>query len=192
VLVLGRIAVRKGIEDVVAVARLLRERDVDACVRVVGGPSQWSDYTKLLDDLPPDTAHYAGSVPASQVPAELARADVLLQASKYEPFALTVAEALGAGVPVVATSEVGAVEGVDRRVVTEVEPGDVQGMATALVAMLDEVRSAPSETRALARAEAHRLFAPERVCEMISLALEELVDGRQPSSPMLVGSGERA
>jgi len=177
VLVLGRIAARKGVEDVVAVARALLERGVAVKLRVVGGPSLWSDYTKLLQDLPQENAEYVGEVPSSGVPGELARSDILLQASKYEPFGLTVAEALAAGIPVVATSEVGAIEGVDRSVVAEVEPGDVQGMATAIAAMLTRLATAPTEMGTLAQAEAGRLFASERVCAQISLALEELVDG---------------
>jgi glycosyltransferase involved in cell wall biosynthesis len=177
VLVLGRIAVRKGIEDVVAVAQSLLERDVDVHIRVIGGPSMWSDYTTLLEDLPEENAEYAGQLPSAQIPAELARSDILLQASKYEPFALTVAEALAAGVPVVATSEVGAIEGVDRSVVAEVAPGDVPGMAAAIAAMLQTLKTSATETNALARAEAARLFAPERVCEKISNALEQLVAG---------------
>ena len=175
VLVLGRIAVRKGIEDVVAVARTLCERNVDARIRVVGGPSLWSDYTSLLEDLPAENAEYAGGVPASEVPGELARADILLQASKYEPFALTVAEALAAGLPVVATSEVGAIEGVDRTVIADIASGDVGGMATAITGMIERIESSPAETRAAARAEAQRLFAPEVVCRQISDALERLV-----------------
>lgn len=187
VLVLGRIAARKGVEDVVAVARRLLERGVDVRVRVVGGPSLWSDYTKLLDDLPAESSEYAGSVPASQIPAELARGDVLLQASKYEPFALTVAEALAAGVPVVATSEVGAIEGVDRSVAAEVKPGDVEGMTSAITAMLKRLQASPAETRSLAQAEAARLFAPDRVCEQVSIALERLVDGARQQD-----AGERS
>jgi glycosyltransferase involved in cell wall biosynthesis len=175
VLVLGRISARKGIEDVVALARLLLERQVDVRIRVVGGPSLWSDYTTLLEDLPVENAEYAGRIPPSEIPAELARSHVLLQASKYEPFAVTVSEALAAGVPVVATSEVGAIEGVDRSVVSEVAPGDVDAMASAIVAMIEQMRTSPGETRAMARAEAARLFAPERVCEQISTALEGLV-----------------
>ncbi len=181
VLVLGRISARKGIEDVVAVARTLHERNVDVRIRVLGGPSLWSDYTKLLEDLPAENAEYAGPVPAAEIPGELARADVLLQASKYEPFGLTVAEALAAGVPVVATSEVGAIEGVDRSVLTEVQPGDVEGMASAItttIASLASLGSNPGEIHARARAEAERLFAPEVVCGQISEALlEMLVEG---------------
>jgi glycosyltransferase involved in cell wall biosynthesis len=175
VLVLGRISVRKGVEDVVAVAHALLERHVDARIRILGGPSLWSDYTKLLDDLPATNAEYAGHVPAAEIPAELARSDLLLQASKYEPFGLTVGEALAAGVPVVATSEVGAVEGVERSVLTEVAPGDVEAMAGAIAAMLERARVHRDEISATARAEAARLFATERVCEQISAELERLV-----------------
>lgn len=177
ILVLGRIAVRKGLEDVIALARMLLERDVDVRFRVIGGPSLWSDYTKLLADLPAENSEYAGRIPPSEIPAELAGGDVLLQASKYEPFALTVAEALAAGVPVVATSEVGAIEGVDRSVVSEVRPGDVEGMASAITAMLAKLQANPSEIRSTACAEAQRLFAPDVVCEQISDALVRLVDG---------------
>lgn len=175
ILVLGRIAVRKGIEDVVAVAEELLSRDVEVRIRIVGGPSLASDYTKLLEHLPSENAEYAGPVDASEVPGELARSDVLLAPSKYEPFALTVAEALAEGVPVVATSEVGAIENVDRSVAAEVPPGDVPAMATAIAAMLDRVRREPEELRSKARAEAERLFAPDMICEQISRALERLV-----------------
>jgi glycosyltransferase involved in cell wall biosynthesis len=178
VLVLGRIAARKGIEDVVAVAGELLASGTAVRLRVVGGPSLWSDYTKLLEDLPPGNAEYAGALPASEIPAELEQSDVLLQASKYEPFALTVGEALAAGVPVVGTSEVGAIEGVDRSVAAEVSPGDVGAMASEIVQMLDRVRADPARISALARSEAERLFAPELVCEQISAELERLLGAR--------------
>ena len=177
VLVLGRVAVRKGIDDVVAVARMLPRRGVDARIRVVGGPSLWSDYTPLLDELPGESAEYAGGVPAEEIPGELARANVLLQASRYEPFALTVAEALAAGLPVVATSEVGAIEEVARTVVAEVAPRDIAGMTTAIAAMLERIERDPTGVRSAARAEAQRLFAPEVVCAQVSQALARLVGG---------------
>ncbi len=178
VLVLGRIAVRKGVEDVIAVAKLLSQRGVKVRVRVVGGPSLWSDYRPLLEDLPSENSEYAGQVPPSVVPQELAESDILLQASKYEPFALTVAEALAAGVPVVATTEVGATEGTDEKVVAVTRPSDVEGMADAIAAMIERLHDSPEQTRSEARAEAERLFSPELVCEQISAALQELVAAR--------------
>ncbi|HEX3911281.1 MAG TPA: glycosyltransferase family 4 protein [Solirubrobacteraceae bacterium] len=177
ILVLGRVAVRKGVEDVIAVARILQQRGIEARVRVIGGPDLSSDYTKLLEDLPPENSHYLGRIPPSQVPEELAQSDILLQASKYEPFGLTVAEALAAGVPVVATDEVGAAEQIDPAVAAVVAAGDVEGLVAAIVAMLERLRADAPQTRALARAEAERRYAPALVCREVSLALERLLDG---------------
>lgn len=177
IIVLGRIATGKGVEHVVALAKHLLEGGVDVRIRVVGGTSVWSSYTKLLDDLPGENSEYAGHVPASEVPGELAGSDILLQASKYEAFALTVAEALASGVPVVATSEVGAIERVDRSVAAVTAPGDVEAMAAGIVAMIERLREDPVGTRAKARAEAERLFAPEVVCEGVSAALADLLAG---------------
>ncbi|HEV7585990.1 MAG TPA: glycosyltransferase family 4 protein [Solirubrobacteraceae bacterium] len=177
VLVPTRIAVRKGIEDVVAVARTLRDRGVEARIRVVGGPSLFSDYRKLLDDLPPENAEYAGAVSHSEMPGEFRNSDMVLLPSKFDPCPLAVLEALACGVPVVGTSEVGSIENVDRSVAAEVEPGDIDGLASAVIGMLDRLRSEPVETRELARAEAERLFAPEVICGQISDALEGLVTG---------------
>jgi glycosyltransferase involved in cell wall biosynthesis len=176
VLVLGRIAVRKGVEDAIAVAKLLRDRHVDARVLVTGGPALWSDYTKLLEDLPPENSEFTGRCPPAEMPDRLASSDVLIQASKYEPFALTVGEALAAGVPVAATTAVGASEGVDPGALIAVAPGDIEGLAGATEALLERLREQPERTRALARSEATRLFAPEVVCAQISNALEQLVD----------------
>jgi glycosyltransferase involved in cell wall biosynthesis len=177
VLVLGRVAARKGVENVVSLAQLLLERGAEVRFRIVGGTSLWSNYVKLLDDLPAENSEYVGRVNSARVPQEIAESDVLLQPSKYEPFALTVAEALAAGVPVVGTSEVGAVEGVDRSVAAAVEPGDVEGLAAAILATLERLRADRPRISALARAEAERLFAPDVVCAAIAAALERLVDG---------------
>ncbi len=180
VIVLGRIATGKGIENVVELARRLAERGEDVHIRLVGGTSVWSDYTRVLDDLPAANAEYAGHVGAEQVPDELARSDILLQASKYEAFALTVGEALASGVPVVATTEVGAIERVDPRVAVAVAPGDVEAMAAGVLDLRARLASDPG-LRALARAEAERLFAPEVVCAGITAALEGLVSGSSQS-----------
>jgi glycosyltransferase involved in cell wall biosynthesis len=175
VLVPGRLSMRKGLEDVIEVARALLARGVDARLRVVGGPSLWSDYSGLLEELPPENSEYGGRTPPMEMSSEFERSDVVLVASKYEPFGLTVGEALASGVPVVATSEVGAIEGIDEAVVATVAPGDVEAMATAITQMLDRLRAAPERVRALARSEAERRFAREVVCEQLSLALERLV-----------------
>jgi glycosyltransferase involved in cell wall biosynthesis len=174
ILVPARISARKGLQDVVELARALPRAGVHARLRVVGGPSTWSDYTCLLDQLPTENAEYGGPIPPKSMPDELARADIVLLASKYEPFGLSIAEALASGVPVVGTSEVGALEFVDPAVAVTVEPGDVAGMVRAIELLLARVGAAPAETRALARAEAERHFAREVVCTQLAAALQRV------------------
>jgi glycosyltransferase involved in cell wall biosynthesis len=182
VLVPTRISVRKGLEDVIAVSKLLGGRGVKARIRVIGGPSNWSDYTKLLDDLPRENAEYGGRIPPAKMSAELQAADIVLLASKYDPCPMSVLEALASGVPVVATNEVGSIEGIDRAVVAEVQVGDVPAMADAIELMLSRVQADHMKLRTMARAEAERRFARDVVCEQISDALVRLVGSTSQSA----------
>ena len=130
---------------------------LEAQIRVVGRTSLWSDYSRLLEGLPANAA-FPGKMPPDQVPGELYRSDVLLQASRYEPFGLTVSEALAAGVPVVATSEVGATEGVSPEVAAVLAPGDVPGMSDAIESMITaprgSLRATPPAWRSAQRGRA--------------------------------------
>jgi len=177
-LVLGRVSVRKGVEQIVTLSHALRSRNVDARIRIVGGHSLWSDYRPLLTGLDTTVAEYAGPIAADLVPLELQGADVLIQASSYEPFGLTVAEALASGVPVVATSEVGAVSGSSGEWYIETEPGDADGLADGVTAILARLRAAPGPVRRAARAHAERSFDPGHVVGCIVSALETLLEGR--------------
>jgi glycosyltransferase involved in cell wall biosynthesis len=176
VLVPTRLSLRKGLEDVVEIARALPPRGLDARVRVVGGPSMWSDYSKLLQRLPEESAEYGGRIPPREMPGELQRSDVVLVTSKYEPFGLTVAEALASGVPVIASSEVGAIEHVERHVASVVAPGDVSGFVDAIAEQLERLSRTADEIHTRARSEAERLFSPALICGQISEALEQLVE----------------
>lgn len=178
VIVPGRISMRKGIEDVIRVARVLQERGADVRLRIIGGPSTWSDYRKLLGDLPTENSEYVEKAPPAEMPAVFAQSDVMLQASKYDPCPMAVIESLASGVPVVATSEVGSIEGVSRAAVIEVTPGDVVGMADAIEEMMRRLHADSGSVRRTARAEAERRFAPEVVCAQVSNALEDLVKQR--------------
>jgi glycosyltransferase involved in cell wall biosynthesis len=172
ILYLSRIAVRKGVEMVVALSHRLSDLSGQVRILVVGERTLWSDYTPLLDDLNEEVATYYGDATA-EVPDLYRSAAFLIQPSHYEPFALTVAEALASGVPVVASDEVGAVEGVDPRVCRVFPAGDLdefESTVREMVATLAEARG--RELGELARAEAERLFAPDVVASELARCLE--------------------
>ncbi len=101
VLSVGRLTVRKGLEDVVALSRALHDLAGRVELDVVGAPSLWSDYSGLLLELDERVGRALGHLDRDEVAALVAGSLCLVQLSRYEPFGLTVAEALACGVPVV-------------------------------------------------------------------------------------------
>jgi glycosyltransferase involved in cell wall biosynthesis len=179
-LYVSRISARKGVELVVDLSRRLA--DLDGAVRIVvaGDRTLWSDYTHLLAGLDRRTARYVGY--RDDVAGLYRSADVLLQPSHFEPFALTVAEALATGVPVVATDVVGATEGIDARVCRTFRQGDLDGFERQVRGLVAELRSGARERLgALARAEAQRCFSSEATVTRIAAVLAEAA-GRPVSS----------
>jgi len=170
ILSVGRLTVRKGLEDVIALSSSLRDLEGKVELDVVGAPSLWSDYSGLLTQLDPGIGRALGRFERDGVATLLAGARCLLQLSRYEPFGLTVAEALACGVPVLVTTAVGAAEGLPGDVAWVVEPGDVASLDLAVRELL---ALEPDERAFLAgrcRTEAQR-FAPEVVAAALEAEL---------------------
>lgn len=177
ILFVSRIAARKGVESIVALSHRLRDLDGQVEIEVIGDHSLWSDYRPLLEGLEPTIARYSGLLSPEELGDRLRGAAMLLQPSHYEPFALTVGEALACGVPVITTTEVGATEEVDAEVAALVAPGDVDALEAAVRALLTRLDDPAQalEIRRRARAEAERRFSRERVGRLIVGSLEVLV-----------------
>jgi glycosyltransferase involved in cell wall biosynthesis len=173
VLFLGRISVRKGVEQIVQLSDRLKDLAGKIQIRIVGGHTMWSDYRPLLNHLDPQIAVYVGPVSPEQVREELANADMLIQPSTYEPFGLTTAEALAMGVPVIVSDEVGAAEHVSSACCWRFPAGDVDAFEGAVRAALREATSpAWDRVRTVSRAEAERLFGPKAVAAAVVNVLE--------------------
>ena len=171
-LFVSRISVRKGVEDIVALSHRLADLAGRIRLRVVGNHTLWSDYRPLLASLNLSVAEYTGSATPTQLANIYREADALIQPSHYEPFGITVGEALASGVPVVVTSSVGAAENVNPSCCRVVPDGALDHLEAEVRKLLDDVRGERrSEIRAVARSEAERLFAPSAVGASIVNAL---------------------
>jgi len=166
----GRLTVRKGLEDVVALSHALRDLAGRIEVVVVGAPSLWSDYSALLEDLDELIGRSVGHLGRDEVARLVARALCLVQLSRYEPFGLTVAEALACGTPVIVTPAVGAAQGLPADVARVVEPGDVAAVATAVRELLSLSGDEREFLAARCRAEAKR-FSPDVVAPLLEAEL---------------------
>jgi glycosyltransferase involved in cell wall biosynthesis len=109
-----------------------------------------SDHVKLL-----------GTVPNDEMPVHLARSHVLVVPSHYEAFAIAYLEAMGFGIPVIASTAGGA-----RELITHGEegfllsPGDVDALARYLQEMnQDRERLLRMSLAALRRIDAHPTWA---------------------------------
>jgi glycosyltransferase involved in cell wall biosynthesis len=157
---LGRISVRKGLELVVELSTRMRDLAGQVQFEIVGDPSLWSDYRRLLDDLDPTTAIVRGHVSYDELKEWIPTCDLMLQPAKYEPFGLTVGEALACGVPVVVTSEVGAGENLSEACSIRIPPCDVDALEEAVREMVIRLNSpARGPMQAAARSEAERLWS---------------------------------
>lgn len=168
----SRLAVRKGVEMMVALSHDLDDLAGDVAIELVGSPSLWSNYAPLLEDLNPRVARHLGYQGRDEMDALYRRAAALLAPSLFEPFGLTVAEALNYGLPVVASDEVGAVADVDPRVCHVFPAGDQRAFNDTVRAVVEAAPRVAPELRNLARAEARRLFNPTDVARQIVDVLE--------------------
>jgi glycosyltransferase involved in cell wall biosynthesis len=177
----GRISVRKGVDLIVELSHRLADLEGQVVLDIVGTETLWSDYRPLLADLHPGVARVHGYLERPELIRLLATADVLVHPAAFEPFGLTVGEALACGVPVVATIEVGAAEDVSPECCLLLPPRDIDALEKAVREMLDRLDAGDEAViRAQARAEAETLFAPRDVA---SQGLDVLVTTARREPP---------
>jgi glycosyltransferase involved in cell wall biosynthesis len=150
VLSVGTLEPRKNLARLVAAFERLPQRDVT--LAVVGpegwGPSLAEPAARLGDRL-----RLVGFVPRSQLTALYGGASVMCYPSLWEGYGLPVAEAMGAGAPVVTSAGIATEELVAGGAGLAVDPLDVDAIAGALSAVLDD-HDLAARLRAAGRARA--------------------------------------
>ncbi|MFI5890100.1 glycosyltransferase [Actinoplanes sp. NPDC051513] len=147
ILTVARLVERKGIEDLIRALPTVPHAEVV----VVGGPPDGDitadPYACKLGALArrcgvADRVRLAGAVSAHEMPSWYRSADLLAATPWYEPFGLTVLEAMACGVPVVASAVGGLVDTVVDGITGDlVAPRDPAGLARTLRRLLaDETR----------------------------------------------------
>lgn len=172
----SRLSARKGLEMVLELSHRLDDLAPEVTIQILGGASMWSDYSAHVEsDRNPRIAVRLPARPAGSMRDLYGQADIVLAPSHWEPFSLVTAEALAAGVPVVASDQIGAAEGVDREVCRIFPAGDMDAMEEAVRLLIAELKvsGAPQRFAATARAEAGRLFSQEGVGEVLLSVLTE-------------------
>jgi glycosyltransferase involved in cell wall biosynthesis len=177
VLFVGRLTKEKGVFDLVeAIPHVLARADCDLVVVGDGGQER-----KLRDQIRrlglEDRVTMTGYLAGSDLSGEYARATILVLPSWSEGFPTVLAEAMDAGLAIVTTRIRGAVDHLaDGENALFVEPRDVNGLASALVALLQD-RDLRTKMAAANR-ERVRLFDPELVGTEYLQVLQSIIGER--------------
>lgn len=140
ILCIGTLHEVKGQTHLIDACRLLRERGVDFVCRLVGdGPDEAALRTQVMEAGLADAVHFEGRKTRQEVIALLEATDVVVAPSvpsrdnRREGIPVVLMEAMGAGVPVIASDLSGIPELVEHEVSgLLVPPGDVAAIAAAL------------------------------------------------------------
>jgi glycosyltransferase involved in cell wall biosynthesis len=152
VLAAGRLAAQKGFGTLLAAAARWQRRD-PAPLLVVAGEGPLADRLHRQARSSGLAVRFLGH--RRDIPALLACADVVVVASSWEGQPLIVQETLRAGRPLVATRVGGIPDLTGEDGALLVSPGDAEGLAAAVLRVLDDPeRSAKLSAAALARAAA--------------------------------------
>lgn len=153
-LAVGTLIPRKGFDLLLEAAAELQTRGRRFVLDVVGG-GRPDELRRLRDGLGlADAVRFLGRLDRPGVDAVLAACDVFVSSSHAETFGVAIAEALCAGVPVVATAVGGVPEVVQDGWGVLVPPGDAGSLADALASILDRLGIYDSE--AIGRAARQR------------------------------------
>lgn len=182
-LFVSRIAVRKGVEMMVELSHRLTDLSDKVRILIVGNHSLWSDYRGLLSQMNTEVATYMGQLSGGEMDNLYNSVDALIQPSHYEPFGLTVGEALACGKPVIASDKVGAAEEVSRACCRVFPAGDMDALEVSVRKLLNDLGSPKrKEIAELARSEAIRLYSDSVIVTGLMAVLNEIVDAH--TNPM--------
>ena len=140
ILTIGRLIPRKGFQFLIrALPHILAKTETNFEIEIVGDGPYRDELLQLAESLGVAShIHFAGSVPYAELPEKYRCADIFILPSLAEGMPLVVLEAMGTGLPIVASR----VQGIDELVAAGVngevfDPGDVDGLARCIVKLIN-------------------------------------------------------
>ena len=141
ILSIGRLIPRKGFQFLIkALPVVIENTQCEFEIEIVGdGPFQ-EELIKLAENLNViSQLHFSGSIPYSDLPQKYYDADLFILPSLAEGMPLVVLEAMGTGLPIIASR----VQGIEELVAENVNgalfnPGDVDELANCLIELVND------------------------------------------------------
>ncbi len=151
----GQLIPRKGVDVLIEAFERICERGHDARLTLLGDGPYRGHYERRLSPEWADRVRFAGFVQPGDLPRAFSGADVFVLPSRYDGWGVVVNEALAAGMPLILTSKVGALDLVEPgRNGYVVPPGNADALAAAMEPFVERpelVRRFGEHSRALAK-----------------------------------------
>jgi glycosyltransferase involved in cell wall biosynthesis len=181
ILAMGSLAQKKGFDILLRAFSRIRERIPAARLTIAGEGPERGRLVEMASSFGiADAVTFPGVVTGEAKDTLFSEARVFVSASRREPFATANLEAMAAGRPIVATRVGGNIEMVEDEVNgLLVEPEDPEGLAKAVLRLLEEERRAEVMGRAARwRAET---FSWDRMVDAYEGLYRELAMGPMPA-----------
>ena len=171
----ARLVASKGVDQLIRSMPQIRVAAPTAHLLIVGGGDMRSSLERVAADCGvADAVHFTGSLPETRVALSLMNVFVFLPAEQ-EGFGLSLLEAMASGRPIVAVRQGGGATWVleESGVGVLVEPGDPNGLATAVTQLLHDGERA-CRLAGKARAVVKERYSATRMVDHVEKAYEEV------------------
>lgn len=158
----GYLTRRKRMDLIIEALALLLQNGLDVELKVIGDGPERGNLERLASDLVvADRVLFEGQVQTKDMPAAIADATILVSASEFETFGVTLIEAMALGLPVVATRSSGPLSIVNHKTGKLVNGGnsiDLFHAISQLISELDKFR------REDIRRHCTEIYSPSVIC----------------------------
>ena len=183
-LFVSRMSVRKGLQYIIQLSHRLNDLAGQVEIDLIGGSTQWSDYSSHLKDLNPEIAKYVKSMNRLELADAYNNADALLIPSVYEPGGIVVGEAVSHGLCVVASDAIGSAEVLEGNIIREFPAGDMDRFEQEVRKLVIDLNADRQSLRAEARAQCRKHFSPDDVAKTLIAYLQEASEGNSRVSSL--------
>jgi len=186
-LFVSRMSVRKGLQYIIELSHRLEDLEGQVNIKLIGGSTQWSNYTGHLKDLNSKIAQYMESMNRQELASAYHNADVLIIPSLYEPGGIVVGEAVSNGLCVVASDAIGSAEVLYGPAIREFPAGDMDAFEQTVRQLVTEFQAGDRQSlRDSARSQCKEHYDPDKIAKKLISILAE-VSGQQDSTHELTG-----
>ena len=142
----GRIEEEKGLRELFDALKTVSKMIKDVSLTIVGEGNRLREYKSLVADLSlTDRVEFTGWLCSTKIQNLTARSSLGIFPSRVESFGLSVVEAMGAGLPVIAASGGAVPENIEQGVTGTLVPvNDADALARAIIFILENLQHAES------------------------------------------------